>query len=65
HVGTNTPIPREEQYLAHLDLLMSLPGGYPCVSLLPDMFGQGAVDTFVRKIREWDENRKNAMALIY
>ena len=65
HIGTNTPIPKEEQYLAHLDLLMSLPGGYPCVSLLPDLFGQGAVDTFVRKVREWDENRKNAMALIY
>ncbi len=62
HIGTNTPIPKEEQYLEHLKLIMSLSGGYPCVSLLPDMFSQSTVDTFVGAIREWDENRKNEMA---
>ena len=64
-VGTSTPIADEEQFLAHLKLLMSFSGGYPTISQLPDMFGIGAVEIFSGTIREWDENRKNAMALIY
>lgn len=53
HVGTNTPIPKEEDYLEHTKLLMSLEGGYPCVSLLPDLFGKQTEDIFVNSIREW------------
>lgn len=53
HLGTNTPIPRKEDFLEHTKMLLSLPGGYPCVSLLPDLFDSEAVEVFSREINEW------------
>lgn len=53
HIGTNTPDPREEDYVEHARLLLSLKGGYPCVSLLPDVFGGKTADWFAGAIREW------------
>ena len=53
HLGTNTPIPREEDYLEHTKMLLRLEGGYPCVSLLPDLFDQRTVDTFVGEVCLW------------
>ena len=55
HLGTNTPVPREEQYLEHTKMLLKLTGGYPCVSLLPDHFSKAAQDTYVGLVREWKE----------
>ncbi|MBQ9131720.1 MAG: alpha-galactosidase [Clostridia bacterium] len=60
HLGTNTPIPREEDFMEHTKMLLCLKGGYPCVSLLPDLFGQKATDAFVGEIREWYTNHLRA-----
>ena len=56
HLGTNTPIPREEDFIEHTKMLLRLTGGYPCVSLLPDLFGQKTIDTFVGEVCEWHRN---------
>lgn len=53
HLGTNTPIPKEEDYIAHTELLLKYDGGYPCVSLLPDLFGEHTTKKFVELIYEW------------
>jgi hypothetical protein len=58
HLGTNTPVPTAENYLEHSKMLLQLPGGYPCVSLLPDVFGQAVSDTFTGLVREWDEEQQ-------
>lgn len=58
HVGTNEPLPREEQYIAHAKLLTGLDGGYPCVSLLPDDFSLSVQDEFVGYIRDWVARQK-------
>lgn len=60
HLGTNTPIPKEEEYIEHTKMLLGLEGGYPCVSLLPDIFGKYAVDTFVGSVREWHEQHSRS-----
>ena len=58
HLGTNTPIPREADFLEHTDMLLSLEGGYPSVSLLPDLYGGKTADRFVFAVREWQERRR-------
>ena len=58
HLGTNTPISNVEDYLEHTKMLLSLKDGYPCVSLLPDLFGQTATDIFVGCVKEWQEEHK-------
>lgn len=59
HLGTNTPEPKEDDFARHVELLYSLDGGYPCVSLLPDKFGQNVRDMFVAKTLEWNEKNKS------
>lgn len=52
HIGTNTPEPKAEDYLAHARLLMALDGGYPSVSLLPDRFEDPAVaETYAKLVK--------------
>lgn len=58
HLGTNTPIPKVELFLEHTKMLLALDGGYPCVSLLPDLFGKAATDIYVNAVREWKERQK-------
>ena len=58
HLGTNTPTPKEGDYLEHTRMILSLEGGYPCVSLLPDLFGESAVTEFVAAVNDW-KNRNN------
>jgi hypothetical protein len=53
HLGTNTPTPKEEDFMAHSEMLLKLKGGYPCVSLLPDFFSQKAADQFKGMIWDW------------
>ncbi|MBQ8508733.1 MAG: alpha-galactosidase [Clostridia bacterium] len=53
HLGTNTPDPDENGFMAHSKMLLKLDGGYPCVSLLPDIFSQKSADTYVGLVREW------------
>lgn len=53
HIGTNTPEPAEKDFFAHAELLLSLEGGYPCVSLLPDVFGEKAAQRFSEMINDW------------
>lgn len=59
HLGTNTPVPKLEEYLEHTRMLLALKDGYPCVSLLPDFFGMTAAETFAGSVREWQEQTKN------
>ncbi len=59
HIGTNTPEPSEEDFFAHADLLLSLDGGYPCVSLLPDVFGEKAASRFSELINDWNDRHGN------
>lgn len=56
HLGTNTPVPRADQYLEHSKMLLGLTGGYPCVSLLPDVFDQKTSDAYVGMVNEWHQN---------
>ena len=44
HVGTNTVSPTEEDYLNHAHIICSMRRGFPCMSLLPDAFGQHAIE---------------------
>ena len=54
HIGTNTPDPRPEDFLAHARLLLGLEGGYPCASLLPDRFSDPAVaEEYVSLVNGW------------
>lgn len=53
HIGTNTPMPREEDYVMHTKMLLALKGGYPCVSLLPDNFGGETEKSFVDAVNAW------------
>lgn len=55
HLGTNEPLPAAELYLEHTKILLDLPGGYPCVSLLPDHFDQRTCDEFTARIRAWHQ----------
>ena len=54
HLGTNTPTPAVEDYLEHVQMLLKLDGGFPCVSLLPDFYGKKVSDFFVGAIKEWE-----------
>lgn len=54
HVGTNTPCPAEEDYLKHARMLCRMRGGYPCMSLLPDVFGEGAIETIREELTAWE-----------
>ena len=58
HLGTNTPDPKEEEYLEHTKMLTSLSGGYPCVSLLPDRFGPRAEEVFREQILRWQKKQE-------
>lgn len=58
HLGTNTSTPKEADYLEHVNMLLKLKGGYPCVSLLPDFFGTKATEIFVDGIREWESQHR-------
>lgn len=58
HLGTNSGTPAEENFASHVELLYSLEGGYPCVSLLPDRFSKPVCDMFVAKTLEWNEKNK-------
>ena len=61
HLGTNTPVPNEDNFLEHTGMLLKLDGGYPCVSLLPDLFGKKVIDKYVGMVCEW--NQENEMNL--
>ena len=54
HVGTNTPCPSEENYLMHAKMICRMRGGYPCMSLLPDVFGENAVETVREELAAWE-----------
>lgn len=56
HLGTNTPTPKKEDFLAHVRMLLRLKGGYPCVSLLPDFFDAETEDIYCGLVREWCES---------
>lgn len=58
HLGTNTPTPKEEDFMAHSEMLLKLTGGYPCVSLLPDFFSAKAADQFRGMIWDWVNSNK-------
>ena len=58
HLGTNTPIPREADFLEHTEMLLGLSGGYPSVSLLPDLYGGATADRFVAAVREWRARKR-------
>ncbi len=53
HLGTNTPVPKEADFLEHSKMLLTLDGGYPCVSLLPDLFGESVSEIFADEIHKW------------
>lgn len=55
HVGTNTPCPSEENYLMHAKMICRMKDGYPCMSLLPDVFGEGAVETIRGELAAWEK----------
>ncbi|MBP3666566.1 MAG: alpha-galactosidase [Clostridia bacterium] len=58
HIGTNTPMPREEDYLDHARMLCRMEGGFPCVSLLPDVFRVHAADVLRGELLEWEQERR-------
>lgn len=58
HLGTNTPIPREADFLEHTEMLLGLSGGYPSVSLLPDLYGGATAERFRAAVREWKERHR-------
>ncbi|MBQ9085901.1 MAG: alpha-galactosidase [Clostridia bacterium] len=58
HLGTNDPMPEEKDYLDHTNIILSLDGGYPCVSLLPDVFSKETQDSYVNMIHAWCNKRK-------
>ena len=49
---------READFLEHTDMLLSLEGGYPSVSLLPDLYGGETAERFVAAVRGWQERRR-------
>lgn len=50
HIGTNTPLPKAQDFMDHWKMLSSLKGGYPVISLLPDFFSDDICKEFVRQI---------------
>jgi len=59
HLGANTAVPPVDFYLAQSRLILSLDGGYPCVSLLPDAFGEEAVKEYTDAFWQWHERNKS------
>ena len=53
HLGTNTPVPSAKNYLEHTKLMLKLKGGYPCVSLLPDLFDEEVRNEFIELVCNW------------
>ena len=39
-------------------MLCRMEDGFPCVSLLPDVFGAHAIDTLAGLLREWEQERR-------
>jgi hypothetical protein len=35
-------------------MLCRMRGGYPCMSLLPDVFGEGAIETIREELTAWE-----------
>ena len=59
HLGTNTPVPKSEDYLEHTRVMLKLKGGYPCVSLLPDIFDEKVIKEFTDMVCSWNKNNNN------
>lgn len=58
HLGTNTPVPKEADFLEHTKVILGLEdSGYPCVSLLPDMFSEKAVERYVSAVVSNEKRR--------
>ena len=55
HVGTNTVSPTEEDYLNHAHIICSMRRGFPCMSLLPDVFGQHAIEVIRGELAAWEK----------
>lgn len=55
HIGTNSICPTEENYLEHAKMICRMKGGYPCVSLLPDHFGEHAIATLRDELEYWQK----------
>ena len=53
HLGTNTPLPKKEDFMEHTKMLLRLKGGYPCVSLLPDLFDENTIKEFTDRVHDW------------
>lgn len=53
HIGTNSTRPTEENYLMHAKMICRMRGGYPCVSLLPDMVSEHAVEALRAELDGW------------
>lgn len=58
HIGTNSICPSEENYLKHAKMICRMSGGYPCVSLLPDVFGESAVEALREELAFWESRHK-------
>ena len=60
HLGTNTPVPKEPDFKEHTDMILSLrDSGYPCVSLLPDLYGEETVKWFADAVISNEKLRRN------
>ena len=46
-------MPAYEDFIAHVDMLLDFEVGYPCVSLLPDCFGESESADFSERINAW------------
>lgn len=59
HIGTNTPDPKPEDFIAHARLLLGLTHedplrGFPCTSLLPDRFDDPAIaEEYVALVKDF------------
>ncbi len=60
HISANTTDPDPAAFISHAKLLLSLPGGYPCVSYRPDRFEDKSVAVeFAKLMHAWKEEQKN------
>lgn len=58
HLGTNTTLPPADKFMEHSHMILALEGGYPCISMLPDCYGEEVQKEFVDAVNEWNENNK-------
>lgn len=63
HIGTNSICPTEENYLMHAKMICRMKGGYPCVSLLPDLFGENAVVLLRNELELWASAHEKKLIL--